>query len=517
MAHKALYRRFRPRRFEDLKGQEVVATVLKNQVSAGEPSHAYLFSGPRGTGKTSTAKILACALNCLDPKDGEPCLECENCKAALEDAMIDIIEMDAASNNSVENARDIRDKAGLLPAKGKYKVYIIDEVHMLTGSAFNALLKTLEEPPAHVVFILATTELAALPKTVLSRCQRFDFRRIEEGDIAARLEEVAQNVGVKAQKSALMQIAAASDGALRDALTILDQCCSFSSEIDEELVSQVLGYAGYTALYAMIAAMAEYDERAALAQLTAILDGGIEAGILVGQMLDCFHKMLLEAVSGAEEQSPLWQAGGKMGKKTLLRGVEIFSAAQGSIRFAAKPQIVLESAVLRFLLPEGETDSSALEYRIEKLERKLAQLEQGGVAVGVSSARPAAVQAEQKKRAEPKAAPPQERARESEPKAPIPEAAPEEGEAWKAMQKYCAKNPSAKPFLSGMRPAAETRMQLTLAGGNPAMLRMFEGSGLKAEIEKVLEEQLGRKIGLQIQQESAQEELYQEDTIDIID
>lgn len=517
MAHKALYRRFRPRRFEDLKGQEVVATVLKNQVSAGEPSHAYLFSGPRGTGKTSTAKILACALNCLNPKDGEPCLECENCKAALEDAMIDIIEMDAASNNSVENARDIRDKAGLLPAKGKYKVYIIDEVHMLTGSAFNALLKTLEEPPAHVVFILATTELAALPKTVLSRCQRFDFRRIEEGDIAARLEEVAKNVGVQAQKSALMQIAAASDGALRDALTILDQCCSFSSEIDEDLVSEVLGYAGYTALYALIAAMAEYDERAALAQLTAILDSGIEAGILVGQMLDCFHKMLLEAVSGAEEQSALWQAGGKMGKKTLLRGVEIFSAAQGNIRFAAKPEIVLESAVLRFLLPEGEADSAAaLEYRIEKLERKLAQMEQGGFAAGASSARPVAP-VEQKKRVEPKAHLEEQGEKKAESQAEAIDAAPEEGEAWKAMQQYCAKNPSAKPFLSGMRPIAETRMQLTLAGGNPAMLRMFEGSGLKAEIEKMLEEQLGRKIGLQIQQESAQEELYQEDTIDIID
>ena len=227
--------------------------------------------------------------------------------------------------------------------------------------------------------------------------------------------------------------------------------------------------------------------------------------------------MLLEAVSGSEEQSPLWQAGGKMGKKTLLRGVEIFSAAQANIRFAAKPEIVLESAVLRFLLPEGETDSSALEYRIEKLERKLAQLEQGGAAVGVSSARPAAAQAEQKKRVEPKAAQVEEPARESEPKAEIPETLPEEGEAWKAMQKYCAKNPSAKPFLSGMRPVAETRMQLTLAGGNPAMLRMFEGSDLKAEIEKMLEEQLGRKIGLQIQQESAQEELYPQDTIDIID
>lgn len=507
MAHKALYRQFRPRRFEDLKGQEVVATVLKNQVSAGEPSHAYLFAGPRGTGKTSTAKILACALNCLNPQDGEPCLECENCKAALEEAMIDIIEMDAASNNSVDNARDIRDKVGLLPAKGKYKVYIIDEVHMLTGSAFNALLKTLEEPPAHVVFILATTELAALPKTVLSRCQRFDFRRIEEGDIVARLDEVAKSVGVKAQKSALLQIAAAAEGALRDALTILDKCCSFGEEITEDVVSEVLGFAGYTALYALVSAMAEYDEKSALTQLTAILDGGIESGILVGQLLDCFHKMLLDAVTGGGEESPLWQAGGQMSKKALLRGVEIFSAAQGSIRFAAKPEIVLESAVLRFLLPESEVDVSALEYRIDKLERKLAQLEQGGAAASI--ARVIAPKQEKKAKIEPvKSAAAEENQQET------PHI---EGEAWKALQEYCSKNPSAKPFLSGMRPVSETRMVLTLGGGNPSMLRMFEGSGLKAELEKVLEEKLERKVGIAVQQENEQQELYQEDAIDIID
>ena len=227
MAYKALYRQFRPRRFADLKGQDMIARVLKNQIMAGEPAHAYLFSGPRGTGKTSTAKILAMALNCLHPEGGEPCLVCENCRAALSDAMIDMIEMDAASNNGVDNARDIRDKAGLLPTRGKYKVYIIDEVHMLTGQAFNALLKTLEEPPAHVVFILATTELDALPKTVLSRCLRFDFKFIDRREVVERMQEVLRATGGEAEEDALYEIAEASEGAMRDALTILEKCCAF--------------------------------------------------------------------------------------------------------------------------------------------------------------------------------------------------------------------------------------------------------------------------------------------------
>lgn len=513
MAHKALYRQFRPRRFEDLKGQEVVATVLRNQVSAGEPSHAYLFSGPRGTGKTSTAKILACALNCLNPKDGEPCLECENCKAALEDAMIDIIEMDAASNNSVDNARDIRDKVGLLPAKGKYKVYIIDEVHMLTGSAFNALLKTLEEPPEHVVFILATTELAVLPKTVLSRCQRFDFRRIGEEDIVARLEEVAKEIGIQVQKNALLQIAVASEGALRDALTILDKCCSFGEEITEQIVSQVLGYAGYTALYALVGAMAEYDDKAALAQLTAILDAGIEAGVLVGQLLECFHRMLLDAVEERGEQSPLWQASEMLGKKALLRGVEIFSAAQGNIRFAARPEIMLESAVLRFLLPEGEKDASALEYRVQRLEQQLARLEQSGLQRPVVEKQPAPAQGVrgEKKAIEQKAETIDSEAAQ-EKKEEITK-----GEAWEAVMEYCEKNPSTKPFFGGLQPVALKQGKLLLEGGNPSMLRLLEGSGLKAEIEKMLMEKMGCRIVLEIAEQKGQEELYQEDRIDIID
>lgn len=207
MAYKALYRRFRPRRFCELKGQDNISTVLKNQIMSGQTSHAYLFSGPRGTGKTSTAKILACALNCTNLQDGEPCLECENCKAALSDSMPDIIEMDAASNNSVDNAREIRDKVSLLPVKGKHKVYIIDEVHMLSNSAFNALLKTIEEPPEYSVFILATTELRKLPKTVLSRCQRFDFKSIADNSIMDRMKEVLSNIGASATDDALYAIA----------------------------------------------------------------------------------------------------------------------------------------------------------------------------------------------------------------------------------------------------------------------------------------------------------------------
>ena len=219
MAYKALYRQFRPRRFEDLKGQELITRILRNQIIQNEPAHAYIFSGPRGTGKTSTAKIFAAALNCENPENGEPCLKCQNCIAALNDSMIDIIEMDAASNNGVDNARDIRDKAGLLPTRGRYKVYIIDEVHMLTGPAFNALLKTIEEPPEHVVFILATTELDAVPKTVLSRCLRFDFKFIDRKLVIERMKEVLRTTGMTADEDALEDIADASEGAMRDALT----------------------------------------------------------------------------------------------------------------------------------------------------------------------------------------------------------------------------------------------------------------------------------------------------------
>ena len=234
MSYQALYRKYRPQTFSDVVGQEHITETLKNELSAGKVTHAYLFTGTRGTGKTSTAKILAKAVNCLNPKNGDPCLECESCLSVANGENTDIVEIDAASNNSVDSIRELRDQVNFAPASSKYRVYIIDEVHMLTISAFNALLKTLEEPPEHVIFILATTEVHKLPATILSRCQRFDFRRIDPERICERIQYIAGKEGLTVTDGAASLIAAAADGGMRDALSILDLCASGSKNIDEE-------------------------------------------------------------------------------------------------------------------------------------------------------------------------------------------------------------------------------------------------------------------------------------------
>ena len=237
LEYTALYRKFRPLTFDEIVGQEHIVRTLKNEIINGRIGHAYLFNGGRGTGKTSAAKILARAVNCLNPKDGEPCNECEICKAALDGSLTDIVEMDAASNNSVEDVRAIRDEVNFLPTVAKYRVYIIDEVHMLSTGAFNALLKTLEEPPSHVVFILATTEVHKVPITIQSRCQRYDFKRITKDDILKRLVMITDEMGLNADKDALSIIAIQADGGMRDALSLLDQCLAFTK--DELTVTQV--------------------------------------------------------------------------------------------------------------------------------------------------------------------------------------------------------------------------------------------------------------------------------------
>ncbi len=242
MIYTALYRKFRPLKFEDIVGQEHITKTLKNQVMAGRVGHAYLFNGTRGTGKTSAAKVLARAVNCLNPQNGEPCNECEICKAALAGTLTDIVEMDAASNNSVEDVRIIRDEVNFLPTLAKYRVYIIDEVHMLSTGAFNALLKTLEEPPAHVKFILATTEPQKLPATILSRCQRFDFKKISDENIEKRLKYICDESKIEATNEALKIIAVLSEGAMRDALSILERCIQEGNDkIDENLVKELVG------------------------------------------------------------------------------------------------------------------------------------------------------------------------------------------------------------------------------------------------------------------------------------
>ncbi|MEE1053807.1 MAG: DNA polymerase III subunit gamma/tau, partial [Acutalibacteraceae bacterium] len=244
MAYQALYRKYRPTKFSDVVGQDHITKTLKNELDSGKIVHAYLFTGTRGTGKTTCAKILAKAINCLNSKGGDPCGECEICRMIANDEITDIVEMDAASNNGVDDIRELREQVNFAPATAKYRVYIIDEVHMLSGAAFNALLKTLEEPPEHVVFILATTEVHKLPATILSRCQRFDFRRIDSAEIVGRLKYVAENEGLNLTDDAATLIASAADGGMRDALSILDLCASTGSDITEDTVSNVCSMAG---------------------------------------------------------------------------------------------------------------------------------------------------------------------------------------------------------------------------------------------------------------------------------
>ena len=275
MGYTALYRKFRPINFSEMVGQEHITRTLKNQIISNRVGHAYLFNGGRGTGKTSAAKILARAINCLNPKDGEPCNECEICKGAISGSLTDIVEMDAASNNSVEDIRSIREEVNFLPTKAKYRVYIIDEVHMLSTGAFNALLKTLEEPPEHVKFILATTEPQKLPATILSRCQRFDFKRISNEDIIKRLKIVCNESNIEISEGALNIIATLSEGAMRDALSILERCVQDGeNKIDEDKIKDLVGIPKITFVHDITKAIIEYNIDDALKNVNKVLDDG---------------------------------------------------------------------------------------------------------------------------------------------------------------------------------------------------------------------------------------------------
>ena len=275
MGYTALYRKFRPMTFGEMVGQEHITRTLRNQIMANRVGHAYLFNGGRGTGKTSSAKILARAINCLNPKDGEPCNECEICKAAINGSLTDIVEMDAASNNGVEDVRSIREEVNFLPTKAKYRVYIIDEVHMLSIAAFNALLKTLEEPPEHVKFILATTEPQKLPATILSRCQRFDFKRISNEDIIKRLKIVCEESNIEITEGALQIIAVLSEGAMRDALSILERCIQDGeNKIDEDKIKDLVGIPKFDFVNNIVKAIIEYNVENAIQSTNDILNQG---------------------------------------------------------------------------------------------------------------------------------------------------------------------------------------------------------------------------------------------------
>lgn len=376
--YQVLYRKYRPRVFADVYGQDHVTSTLKNEIKEGRISHAYLFTGSRGTGKTTCAKILAKAVNCPNAVDGEPCNACEICKGLDSGTIYDVVEIDAASNNGVDNIRDLREEVNYTPTRGKYRVYIIDEVHMLSTGAFNALLKTLEEPPAHVIFILATTEVHKLPATILSRCQRFDFKRIQPETMAVRLQQVAGLEGMELAPDAATLIARIADGALRDGLSILDQCAGRSKQITAQLVSEVAGLAGREALYRLSDAVLARDSSAAVEELAQLHENSYDMERLCVEMINHFRNfMMVKTVKKSreliictdDEYKHIEASAEQFTLAQILRGLDLFQSTLVKIKGGATPRIEMEMAFIRLCEPKLETDPDAINQRLSALER----------------------------------------------------------------------------------------------------------------------------------------------------
>ena len=377
MGYTALYRKFRPINFSEMVGQEHITRTLRNQIIANRVGHAYLFNGGRGTGKTSAAKILARAINCLNPKDGEPCNECEICKGAISGSLTDIVEMDAASNNSVEDIRSIREEVNFLPTKAKYRVYIIDEVHMLSTGAFNALLKTLEEPPEHVKFILATTEPQKLPATILSRCQRFDFKRISNEDIIKRLKIVCNESNIEISEGALNIIATLSEGAMRDALSILERCVQDGeNKIDEDKIKDLVGIPKITFVHDITKAIIEYNIDDALKNVNKVLDDGKDITNLLWEIVKYIKDMLvykacnkLELYS-EEEIKDIKELSKDVSKERLISLVYELSELENNIKLSTQKTIMFQAGIIK-LCNRLENNTGSLEERIDKIEKYL--------------------------------------------------------------------------------------------------------------------------------------------------
>lgn len=382
MSYTALYRKFRPDNFDDVKGQDHIVTTLTNQIKANRIGHAYLFCGTRGTGKTTVAKILAKAVNCEHPVNGSPCNECAMCKAIQAGTAMNVIEIDAASNNGVDNIREIREEVAYRPTEGKYKVYIIDEVHMLSTGAFNALLKTLEEPPSYVIFILATTEAHKIPITILSRCQRYDFHRISIDTIAARLSELLTAEGVEAEEKAVRYVAKKGDGSMRDALSLLDQCISFylGQVLTYDKVLDVLGAVDTEVFSRLLRKVLSGDVTGSIHVLEDLITGGRELGQFVSDFTWYMRNLLLvktsenpeEAIDVSSENLKLLkEESGMTDVETLMRYIRIFSDLSNQIRFASQKRVLVEIALIKLCRPAMETNLDSVLDRLRVLEKQM--------------------------------------------------------------------------------------------------------------------------------------------------
>lgn len=366
--YRALYRKWRPQRFEDVVAQRGIVTALRNQVASGRVGHAYLFTGVRGTGKTTCAKIFAKAVNCLHPKDGDPCGECEICKGIDNGSILDVVEMDAASNNGVDDIRDLRDETAYTPSACHYKVYIIDEVHMLSTAAFNALLKTLEEPPAHVIFILATTEIQKVPATILSRCQRYDFTRIGPEDIAQRVEYIAGQEGLELTTDGAELISRLADGAMRDALSILDTCAGVTAKIDADVVRRMAGVTDRSYLFRISDALEAQDGASALAQLAALRQQSVDVKRLTEELIAHYRALMLAALPGGqsllsgvspEEEAQYLEKGPQLGQREAVRAIRTLGNALEHMTRGSDQRIELELALFTLSEPPQAAPAAA--------------------------------------------------------------------------------------------------------------------------------------------------------------
>ncbi|MCI8454823.1 MAG: DNA polymerase III subunit gamma/tau [Lachnospiraceae bacterium] len=407
MSYTALYRKWRPRVFEDVKGQDAITATLKNQILAKRIGHAYLFCGTRGTGKTTVAKIFARAVNCENPAEGSPCGECESCRRILEGASLNVIEIDAASNNGVENIREIREQVQYPPAEGRYRVYIIDEVHMLSTGAFNALLKTLEEPPAYVIFILATTEAHKIPVTVLSRCQRYDFKRITMEIIAARLKELTEAEEMPVEERALRYVAKAGDGSMRDALSLLDQCAAFhyGETLTYEHVLDILGAVDTGVFRELFAAVSEKRTTDCIRKLEELIAQGRELSLLVIDFVWYLRNLLLiktaddaERILDMSEENLklLREDAGMADETTLMREIRVLSELSGQLRFASQKRVLVEVAFIKLTRPQMEENLDSVLIRLAELEKKMGEgIPSGFTACGLPHTSPMPAVAEE--------------------------------------------------------------------------------------------------------------------------
>lgn len=493
MSYMALYRKFRPQEFADVKGQEHIVTTLKNQIKADRIGHAYLFCGTRGTGKTTIAKIFAKAVNCEHPVDGSPCGECASCKAIAAGSSMNVIEIDAASNNGVDNIREIREEVAYRPTEGKYKVYIIDEVHMLSIGAFNALLKTLEEPPSYVIFILATTEAHKIPITILSRCQRYDFRRISIETISDRLMELMEKENVEVEERAIRYIAKAADGSMRDALSLLDQCIAFylGQKLTYDHVLEVLGAVDTEVFSKLLRKVLAEDVAGAISQLEELVIEGRDLGQFVNDFTWYLRNLLLlkgsddmeEVLDMSSENMALLKEEARLVEAdVLMRYIRIFSELSNQVKYSSQKRILIEIAIIKLCKPAMETNMDSITDRLAKLEKKMEQ--------GIPMAAPVNSAAQPAEAAAPVSRP------------PMPKAIPEDVE-------QIVKNwNSILPKMSGVVRTYLKSAHLSLGGDDRLMIVLddpvaagyVEEEDHRNEIRQVISDYIEKEVEIQIQQ-----------------